>query len=312
MSLPLNFLSKAFYKALSKALRVALCALALQCFAAAPVLAASGVSLLKVENGARSSGMGEAFTAVAGDPLSQYYNPAATSGSSDFSAYFGHTVYWDRINFESALLSFVKGDVQFNFSARLAEVSDLQARGSAPTDDPLYTFAARDIAIKAGAAYPVSERLDLGFNVGWIIEKIDYLRSSALNFDFGALYTQSDRLTFGASVSNLGGKLKLNNVETELPTTWRAGAAYTLLSTALLVSGDLVYLDESAHAHIGAEYTGIDRVEMRAGFQSGYDSKNITFGVGFRQKDVRVDYAFVPYKYSLGDSHQFAVSYFFR
>ncbi|HSH00413.1 MAG TPA: PorV/PorQ family protein, partial [candidate division Zixibacteria bacterium] len=280
----------------SNTLRALLAALLLAGFSAAGADAASGVDLLKVENGARPTGMGGAFTAVAGDPLSQSYNPAATVGSSDFSAYFGHTAYWERINFETLALSFVKGEAQFNFSARLAEVSDLEARGPAPSDDPLYNFDARDIALKAGAAYPVTERLDLGLSAGWIIEKVDFLRGSSFNVDIGALYTQSPQLAFGASVTNLGGKLTLSETEIELPTTWRAGASYLLAAASTLLSADVVYLDESAHAHFGAEYTGIDRLELRAGFQSGYDSKNITFGAGFRQKDLRVDYAFVPYK----------------
>jgi len=66
------------------------------------VRADNGLALMKVEQGARPAGMGAAFVAVPSDVFSSYYNPASAMDVKDFTATFGHTVYWDNIRLETA------------------------------------------------------------------------------------------------------------------------------------------------------------------------------------------------------------------
>ena len=203
-----------------------------------------------------------------------------------------------------------EGKAHFSLGARIAQVNDLQGRGASASALPLYLFDSRDVSLKFGLAYPLSDRLNAGVAFGFINERIDFFSASAANFDLGLLYQHSKQLSFGVSVANVGQDLQLSSESVNLPVTVRAGASYR--QSDLLVAADGVILDSDFHAHLGAEYGGIDHLFVRAGFQSGYDSKSITAGLGFLQKDFRIDYAFVPYTNDLGQSHQFAISFFLK
>ncbi len=282
---------------------------------AAPTISRAdiGGKLLTVESGARSSAMGEAFVSISGDPLSQYYNPAGAVGGEDapgFSAYFGHTAYWENISFETAFFTLREGDVRFSLGARIAQVSDIEGRGPSASANPLYIFDSRDVSLKFGLAYPLTEKLSAGLAVGYLNERIDLYSSTVVNADFGFLYQQSKELAFGISLSNFGQDLQLDSQSVSLPVTLRAGGSYK--KSNVLVSADGVIINSIFHAQLGVEYSGIDKLFIRAGAQSGYDSKNVTAGLGFKQKDFRIDYAFVPYSNDLGQSHQFAISYFLK
>lgn len=273
-------------------------------------LADSGLALLKIETGARASALGEAFVAVNGDPLSQNYNPAAAAGGSEFNAYLGQTYYWENITLQSGFTSFSKGSWQFHFSARSAKVDGIEGRGAAPTSEPDFVFESRDVALKSGVSLPLSERLTVGLALGWVMEKIDFYKSSTVTVDLGALLQQSEKLTLGLSALNVGSTLSFDSADVSLPTQVRGGASYLL--NDFLLTTDGVFVDEDFHAHFGAEYRGVEALELRAGFQSGYDSKNFTTGVGFRKNNLRIDYSFVPYKNNLNNSHQFGLSVFVK
>ncbi|MBN4076228.1 PorV/PorQ family protein [Gemmatimonas aurantiaca] len=268
----------------------------------------SGLALLKVETGARASAMGEAFTAVSADPLSQNYNPAGAAGGSEFNAYLGQTLYWENITLQSGFTSFAKGSWQFHFSVRSAKVDGIEARGSTPSINPDFVFDSRDLSVKAGVAIPLNERLTVGLALGWVMERISFYQSSTMMFDIGAVYKQNDKLTLGFSVLNIGSALSFDSADVSLPTAVRGGASYVL--NDVLLAADGVFIDEEFHLHFGAEYQGIKALALRAGYQSGYDSKSVTFGVGFSKNNLRFDYTFIPYSNSLTDSHQFGLSVF--
>lgn len=269
---------------------------------------ASGLTAFKVENGARSSALGEAFVAVAGDPLSQYYNPAGAIAEHDFLAYFGHTSYWQNVTFESGFFAVRKGKLSYTFSARLAQTDNIEAREAVASVQPLYLFESRDISLKFGVAYPLSPEWKVGVAAGWLAEKIDSYQGSTFVIDLGTQYQHSRRLSFGASLSNLGGAIVLLSEEISAPTTLRLGSSFWQGNFQLLT--DIVHVDDELHAHLGLEYAGVKDLAFRAGYQSGYDSKNVTFGVGFTRREIRIDYAFVPYANGLGESHQFGLSVF--
>ena len=112
----------------------------------------------------------------------------------------------------------------------------------------------------------------------------------------------------GASVTNLGSDFTLGysgreSAEISLPTAYRFGASYQY--QRYLGAVDLVYLDDDAHVHVGAEARLHEYLSLRAGYMSGYDVKDLTAGASFHLTRYRlaVDYAFVPYSDNLGTSH---------
>lgn len=272
-----------------------------------------GLALMKVEAGARPAGMGGAFVAISDDPDASFYNPAGGSHTDQFLVSAGHNTYWENIRLETIYFasnatenSWIHGGVRF------ASVSELESR-LIPSDEPDSYFSAYDVSFKAGLARRLSSRFTVGLSFGWFIEKIDIYRGSAFNVDLGAIYEIKPGMTLGASAANIGSDFSLGlqgqagSSPISLPATYRVGGA-SQHDWGLGVV-DLVFVDDKAHLHIGAEREMHELFELRAGYMTGYDSKSLSAGVSFKQRKLSIDYAFVPYSNSLGTSHLFNLTF---
>jgi hypothetical protein len=269
-----------------------------------------GISLMKVEVGARPAGMAGAFVSIAGDPVSPVYNPALAVGTKQFTATLGYNTLWDNIDLGSVHIILPYTRLLVHAGIRYANIGGIEGR-TQPTVDPneVFDVDARDVSFKAGASYRITDRLAFGLAAGWFVEKIDVWRGSVLNYDMGVYYRHNDRLAFGAASTNLGEDFTLSqdglvdSREIALPTIHRVGGSYTYdRYTGAL---DLVIVDDDAHVHAGAEGRVHESLALRGGWMLGYDSKNLTAGVSFTKRNFIFDYAFVPYTNGLGSSHLF-------
>lgn len=265
-----------------------------------PAFAFTGMSLLAVEPGARPSGMGGAFTAVTLDPYSAAYNPAASYGIGPLAGSLGHNAYWQNIRIETAYLAFQKRAIAFATGIQFAVDGDIQGRGETPSSD-YDPFDAHDVALKMGAAFRVDKDVIFGVMLGWIFEKIERYRGSAFCADLGLLTQPTSRLNVGLAVTNLGGKMQLREEEFSPPTAVRVGASYKF--EKFLSAADIVMQDDDFHMHLGGEYSVAANFFLRAGYRFGYDTRDFSAGAGFVKRNLRIDYAFVPYKGILRDSH---------
>lgn len=265
-----------------------------------PIFGQTGLDLLMVEAGARPSGMGGAFTAVVQDPYSAGYNPAAAFGIGSLAASIGHNTYWENIRIETGYLSFQKKSITFSTGVQFAVDGNLQGRGLTPTSD--YTaFDAHDISFKTGVSFEVDKDVVFGFMLGWMFEKIENFHGSAFNADIGLLTRPLTDLNVGFAVLNLGQKMKIREEEYKLPTAFRAGVSYRF--ARFLPAADIVIQDDDFHLHLGGEYKVSSSLFLRTGYRFGYDTKDFSAGAGFARRNLRIDYAFLPYKDNLWDSH---------
>jgi len=270
------------------------------------VLGSTGARLLTVETGARPVGMGGAFSSINGDPFSAAYNPAACWGISKLSGSFGYSTHWENSRLENGYVAFSKRSMSVFAGVNFAAIDNLEGRGTVPTDDFL-EFDAHDVSIKAGAAFELEENYFLGFSVGWINEKIENYSDFAFNFDIGLLIQPYPNLNIGLAVLNFGSTLNLRDEAYDIPTTYRGGVSYTYRDLTGAV--DMVRLDDDMYTHFGAEYCFKDMFFIRSGYRAGYDTKNFSAGAGFAKRNLRIDYAFLPYTDYLGTSHLFNLTF---
>ncbi len=274
-----------------------------------------GLFMLKNDQGARASGMGAAVVALGNDPNNTAYNPAAAVGLDKFTASFGHTIHWENIRLESAYFGiglfpnwYLHGGIRYGAD------DEIEMRGSVPSAEPDAIFDAHDISFKTGLAYRVSTKYSAGVAIGWFLEEIGGYRGSAFNIDLGAQAKLNDKIDLGASVTNLGKSFTITQAgqpgsdKISLPTTWRAGATY-LYRDYYRGAVDLVYFDNKTRLHVGAEGQLHEYLDLRVGYQFGYDTKNFMAGASFRYRNIVVDYAFVPYTSNLGTSHLFNLTF---
>lgn len=275
-------------------------------------VAVDGLALLRIEHGARAAGMGATFTYNSWDPNVAAYNPAAAAGLKQFAASFGHTEYWDNIRLESGYAwSNLNDRIGVHFGIRHATVSDIEAR-TGPSEEPIGTFDAEETSIKGGVSVEITPRIAAGIGLGWYIEKIDIYNGAGFNADLGVIYVPVDEVTLGASVTSLGSDFSLSegglaSEDIPLPTTYRIGGSYYY--DFVTGAADLVIVNDDAHLHVGFDAALDELFSLRAGYMSGYDSKDFTAGASFTPDKLRIDYAFLPFKNNLGTSHMFTLSF---
>ncbi len=173
-------------------------------------------------------------------------------------------------------------------------------------------FTAQNLSIGLSLGYKMNENLSIGMTGKFLFEKIYIDNASGIALDLGGLYVK-DKLSLGLVLSNLGSMSDLKNQATKLPSAVRLGGSYnfdlTGISSKLTVGVDgyKVFDGGKFHANTGAELLYKDFLALRVGYQSGYENKSISAGIGLKYKAFSLDYAFVPYKYSLGSSHTITV-----
>ncbi|MBD3256950.1 PorV/PorQ family protein [candidate division GN15 bacterium] len=275
------------------------------------VLGQDGLALMKVETGARQAGMGGAAVSLSGDPASAAYNPANAAILGSFKTTLDYNTYWEDVSLQTGYVSAtLSRRLWLHGGIRFAGIDNLEARTS-PTIEPEGYFDAHDVSFKAGLTYRLSDKLTAGAAAGWFVEKIAEYRGSAFNLDVGLNYRATRDLSLGASAVNVGSDLRLGQsgkegVDVPIPTSYRFGGSYRY--DRFLGAADLVYVDDEAHVHVGAEGMLHESVALRAGYMAGYDSKDFTAGATFSHRNFDVNYAFVPFSNDLGTSHLFSLT----
>jgi len=260
---------------------------------------------LTVEGAARSVAMGDAFTAVTGESFSSAYNPAATIGLRKVKTTLGYNTHWENTRTEIAYISLYKKGVVTTVGIKHWANDSLPFRTGLTED--LVEGSAHDASAKIGVSFELDSSTVIGFNIGIFYEKIDVYDGTAVNFDLGLITKVIDNLKFGAAVLNYGSALSLRDESFDLPTTYRAGLAYNY--NEIIASADVVYLDDDMQINAGGEYIITENFAVRAGYRMGYDSFNFSAGVGFTRRNLRIDYAFLPYSEDLNNSHIFNLTF---
>ena len=267
---------------------------------------------------ARAQALGNAYSALADDASALYWNPAALRLVGKRSIVLTHATYIESGFFDYAAYaqSFESaGSFAFGMQhASAGEITRLDDSGAETGN-----FVPRDIAASIGYSQEF-KKWSFGVSGKYIESKITQSAQAAA-FDFGVLTPEllNSRLRLAATVSNLGSKLKYNDVSEDLPLAFRLGSAckFTEKWTA---SMDAQF---SQHGRpilaAGAEYSvpvfQLISVTGRAGFNSGAlmevgGLSGMTFGLGLGLQRMSLDYASVPFG-SLGLTHRVSVSYKF-
>lgn len=278
--------------------------------AASAVGAETGMVELLNLTGGRQIAMGETASLFDPDPFNLEFNPSLMVGLDRGRVGFSHNEFIQDRATNALAAIFPAAGIDFGIHVRLSSLGDIEVR-EGPTTDPDYIAEAHNLAVKAFSAIPIVPRLVAGISAGWLMEKIDIHRASTLAFGAGAAYYTDFDLAAHASVANIGGTVKFIEQKDDPPIIYRAGLGYRWRDFS--VNADYVNVKSGdGHLHFGGEYLLEKMLFLRAGYQTGYDSRDFSAGAGFVYESFRVDYAFVPYKSDLGNSHRFTLTYSFN
>lgn len=291
----------------------------------------TAASFLKLGVGARTVGMGGAYTAVANDISSIYWNPAGLGRlKTNGEASFNHIDWIADVKYDAASAAIVVGDLgTVGLSFTSMNVGEMEVTTVQSPEGTGEKFTAGGMLIGISYARNLTDKFSIGFNVKYVREHIWNMRAQNFALDIGTLYTADflNGLTLGASISNFGSKMKLDgrdnlvliktgtggenivNAEYELdsydlPLIFRVGLSTEVFNSEnnrLTLAVDAVHPnDNTEYVNSGLEYTFANLFSVRGGWKSAFErgtEQGLTFGVGIQYEIANQIEAIVDYAY---------------
>jgi len=276
----------------------------------------SGLAFLKFGFGARNIAMGDAGSTASNDLSAMYYNPSRLVSLVGNEVMFMHNEWIQDVRSEVGGIKWNIFSLPFAVGFNVTTVSDIEVRDK--PGDPVSKFNANYFFGSLSSGFTVVEDLDFGATIKYLYEGILNDESTGFGFDFGLNYlTPVKGLTASAVIKNIGSMNKLRIEKTKLPSELRFGGAYNFgLETAklafILATEFQKYLDtDDIHINGGGEIIYNQTFAARVGYQSGYESRDFTGGVGIMWGNFRLDYAYMPFSLGLGNANLFSVQFKF-
>ena len=267
------------------------------CYANGPGTRAA--SFLKIGVGARAAAMGEAFTAVASNGTSLYWNPAGLAQLKTKEISATYNSWFEEIKQGYLSLTFPLSRGVMGLGTNYVDMGGLEGRDveGNPTGD----FTASDTHIFIGYARKL-KKSSWGFTLGWLQDLIKEDKKDTLLGNIGFLYPVSNRFTLGVVAQNIGGELGSD----PLPLTFKVGAASKFKTLTLAI--DIAKpQDNEIYYCLGAEWWLRNILALRVGYKTNQDiRKGLTAGIGFKMGKTSIDYAYVPYG-DLGNTHRISL-----
>ena len=249
---------------------------------------------LGMGSGARSLGLGGAFTAIADDATSTIWNPAGLPAVDDLT-----------ITLSSARLSL---DRKHNFIGLIKKVGANGGLGLAIVNAGVDDIPSRNADDQAGSsfnynsnAYSLSYGHDLGaVSLGASARMLmdsfgDHSSESGFGgADVGLLGSNSaSTFSYGIAARNIGGMI----AGSELPILIAGGLSYRVLhknvaTFSVDVQHEIVELPESPTSlHLGTEYLIANTFAIRGGSKLNADRSQLFVGFGVNVGGLQLDYA---------------------
>ena len=282
----------------------------------------SGFGFLKISPSARAAGMGDAFTAIADDVTTIFYNPAGLTNLDKFVFNFNHTDWIVNSSIISGAiarpfgrngaigLSIVKFDTE-----DFEETTVLDPEGTGRMID------AGDVALALAYAIQLTDNLSFGFKGQYLEEKIDIDKATAITADFSTYYRTGFRdLTLAMIMKNFGPEAKFLSDKFKLALYFNVNTAMSLIGSKgspfqWLVSIESAFAtDYRDRYHLGTEMWIADMIALRGGYKFYYDTEDWTIGAGLKvgigSRKVIIDISYSnfveyfdpPLRFSIGGS----------
>ncbi len=271
----------------------------------------SGLSFLKIGSGARNIALGDNGAVFANDATAVFYNPAHLAAGNTTEVSFTHNEWIQGVKTEMLATRFTFLGLNLGLGLNSTRIGEIEVRDRPGA--PLSTFTADFMAVSLGTGFSLSDKLDAGFGIKYLYEGMFYEDATGFAFDLSAKYKLSNAAFVTVSVRNIGSMNELKTEATKLPSDLRLGGGYNfeLPESKIKFATGLEfhkYLStDDIHINGGVEAVYDNLVSVRLGYQSLYESKGITGGVGIYWNKLMFDYAISPFSQNLGMGHTFTV-----
>ena len=149
----------------------------------------SGFGFLKISPSARAAGMGDAFTAIADDVTTIFYNPAGLTNLNNFVFNFNHTDWIVNSSIISGAIATPFGrNGALGLSIVKFDTEDFEETTVADPEGTGRMINAGDLALAIAYAIQLTDNLSFGFKTQYLEENIDVDKATAVTADFSTYY----------------------------------------------------------------------------------------------------------------------------
>lgn len=266
--------------------------------------AQTGVKFLNLPTNANSLSKGDATIGSNANSFSYFSNSSAVAFSENrFAAGFSYA-QWQPDYTDNTIMNFgayyklsdrfslTTGYENFSYNADIFTYNDEGRKSD--------ILSPKESSFGIGIAYKASENLSFGVNAKNISSDLSSENASAFAVDLSASY-KLNNFQLGIAATNLGGKIKYENTEYDLPSAVKVGGMYTykLGENALSANleGDYWLNDSSMSFGLGGEFSYKDCLFIRAGYHLGDENKTIpsygSVGAGAKYNWINIDFAYI-------------------
>ena len=280
---------------------------------------------LKINVGARATGMGGAFVAVSDDASALYWNCAGIARIEGSQLQLNNAMWIADMQFNEIgyVFHIKKFPGAFGLNARSLSMKPM-VETTAYQPDPVVgtgqTFDAGMMSLGLTYSRSFTDKFSAGVTANFIHEGLADLSQQTYAFDIGTLYDVGTLgMKIGMSIQNIGTQIKFIEREGRIPSIFRVGTSFQMLNSAdnkLIGSFEFSHPpDNSERMNVGAEYTFKDFFKLRGGYNINYDADALAGGAGFRFPISSMGKADLDYSYTdmrdLGGVHRFSLQFGF-
>ncbi|HYM79794.1 MAG TPA: PorV/PorQ family protein [Candidatus Limnocylindria bacterium] len=273
----------------------------------------AGFAFLEVPAGARASALGGAYGTLADGVDAAFWNVAGLAGVQGLQVMGSHYEFFESLRHDQVA---VAGRL---FGGGLA--ASVRALYSEPIEERdesgnlIGTFGAHDLEFGLAYGRSLGGGLRVGGSAQLFRERVANLAASTYGFGGGASWEPPPlpRMRLGVSLHNWGADAEylidgVPGAPVPLPTAVQTGVSYGLdLGGQLGARAALetrLTRGRNAVGMLGAELSHPLGAAVRLGMRANDDASSLSVGAGYALSALRIDYAFVPYRLDLGDTHR--------
>ncbi len=297
--------------------RLARLTLAALCLAASPALAAPpGFAFLEVPAGARASAMGGAYAAVAKGAEASFWNPAGLAGTERTEVTGTHYEWIESLRQDQFALAgqLFGGGVAASMRALYSE--PIERRDD--LGNLIGTFGSHDLQFALGYGFDLGGGWTGGLSGQYVRERLAELSADTWGMDLGVGYAPESwgGARAALAVQNLGPAAQYvidgaAGRDVGLPVALHGGVSASRAVGGMTLLGALdsrLTAGRPGVVAAGAELATPVGAALRAGVRVNDDLATASFGMGYAASGFSLDYAFVPSKLDLADTHRFSFS----
>jgi len=244
-----------------------------------------------------------AYTAAPGDLWSLTYNPAGLSNMDRLEVGVSVIDWIEDASYNYLGVGMPRGDGGLAIGLAYFDLGGVEVTDAGGTNMNQMAEAS-NFGFVGGYGFTMPNICDMSVGVsGHLIQgTFDDETGTAIGVNFGVLYALMDnQVQLGASVRNIGTKFQFVGDEDEQTMTYAGGLSYSttedqIQNVEVMVGVDaLMPKNRDMALAVGGEVWVYDMLALRAGYKTGVEMGNLSYGAGFRYSDFQLDYTYTDH-----------------